>query len=458
MWIWLLALSCSDAPPAQPPEAKTKALAPAPRPADPATFNAGGTGGPKILLVTLDTVSAGHLASYGGRVPMPVLDALGAVRVEQAFSHFPETALSHWSMMSGVLPEVHGNVAGMGASRYAGPTLAELAKARGYATGAFIGGLTLLDAACGLGRGFDVYNDDMLGPGAMEVPAAKVIRAAGSWIDAQPGPWFAFVHLFDAHTPYVPTAPTRFDPDYVGTMEGTEGSLTPYRDGRAKPSGQDLAHAVALYDAEIAELDAQLAGLFSHLKGDEIVIVTADHGESFAHDYLFNHRAVLWDDVLHVPLYVKAPGLKPQAVRGMVGLVDLLPTLVDLAGWGATAPFQGVSRVGVLRGLGGGAERHWARTDPWMPLLPGEPGARFAERTTTTKRIRELDGSACTYDLVVDPAELRGACGPDDGLAWKAYTDALASMAPFQRRLEPSRPALRATPGELLERLGYVEH
>ena len=84
MWIWLLALGCSDAPPAQPPEAKTKALAPPPRHADPATFNAGGTGGPKILLVTLDTVSAGHLASYGGRVPMPVLDALGAVRVVQA--------------------------------------------------------------------------------------------------------------------------------------------------------------------------------------------------------------------------------------------------------------------------------------------------------------------------------------------------------------------------------------
>lgn len=438
MWIWLAVLGCSDTH-------------------DPTTFDAGGKGGPKILLVTLDTVSAAHLASYGGRVPMPSLDGLGAVRVEQAFSNFPETALSHWSMLTGVLPEVHGNVAGVGSSRYTGPTLAELAKARGYATGAFIGGLTLLDRACGLSLGFDVYNDEMLEPGALEVPAGEVIGAATRWMAAQPGPWFAFVHLFDAHTPYVPLDSARFSPDYAGTMDGREGSLTPYRDGKAKPSDRDLAHSVALYDAEIGELDAQLAGLFSQLKGDEIVIVTADHGESFAHDYLFNHRAVLWDDVLHVPLYVKAPGLKPQAVRGLVSLVDLLPTLVELAGWGATAPFQGVSRVGVLHGLGGGAERHWARTDPWLPLLPGEAGARFAERTATTKRIREVDGSACTYDLVADPAELRGACGPDDGLAWKAYTDALASMAPFQRRQEQSRPAHRSTPGELLERLGYVD-
>ena len=92
----------------------------APLPADPATFTAGGSGGPNILWVTLDTVSAEHLAPWGGRVPLPTLEGLGAVRVKQAFSNFPETALSHWSMFTGVLPEVHGNVGAQGSSRYSG--------------------------------------------------------------------------------------------------------------------------------------------------------------------------------------------------------------------------------------------------------------------------------------------------------------------------------------------------
>ncbi|GDX81400.1 hypothetical protein LBMAG42_32110 [Deltaproteobacteria bacterium] len=429
-------------------------------PADPGTFTAGGKGGPKILWVTLDTVSAEHLAPWGGRVPLPTLEALGAVRVKQAFSNFPETALSHWSMFTGVLPEVHGNVAAAGSSRYAGPSVAELARARGYATAAFIGGLTLRNDACGLGRGFDVYNDTMIPEHGVQADAPTVIEAANTWIAAQPGPWFAFVHLFDAHVPYLPANPVRFDRDYAGAMDGREATLAPYRDAGRAMAPRDLNHVEALYDSDLAQLDDELASLFGPLKGDEIIIVTADHGESFAHEYLFNHRAVLWDDVLHVPLYVKAPGLKPQAVDGMLSLLDLAPTVVDLAGWGATAPFQGVSRVNLLNGRGGGAASFLARTDPWVPLLPGEPGARLAERTPTAKRIREVDGRICTYDLVADPNELNGACAvglPADDDMWAAYNASIASMAKLQRAEKRGEPTQRFTPTEMLEKLGYVD-
>lgn len=427
-----------------------------PEPADPATFTAGGTGGPNILWVTTDTVSAGHLAPWGGRVPLPTLEGLGAVRVEQAYSNFPETALSHWSMFTGVLPEVHGNVPPNGMSRYAGPSIAELAHARGYATAAFIGGVTLKDESCGLSRGFDVYDDD-LPAGADHRSAPEMVALAQKWIATQKGPWFAWVHVFDAHLPYTPTDVTRFDKDYVGTLDGTEAKLRPFANGAGTPPERDLAHVTALYDAEIAEVDAALQPLFGGLRGDEVVVVNADHGESFAHNYLFNHRAVLWDDVLHVPLYVKAPGLKPGAVSGMVGLVDLLPTVVDLAGWHATAPFMGVSRVAVLRGEGGGATKLWARTDPWMPLIPGEAGARFAELTPASRMIRELDGTRCTYDPGTDPGELHGECSGGDDRAWTEYNAAIQAMSSYQRA-EVSRPsAERLTPGEMLEQLGYTD-
>ena len=79
-----------------------------------------------VVVISLDTVRADRLAVYGGRAETPNLSALAArgTRFDQAISHFPETALSHWSMLSGVLPVLHGNVPAHGGSLYPGPTLA----------------------------------------------------------------------------------------------------------------------------------------------------------------------------------------------------------------------------------------------------------------------------------------------------------------------------------------------
>ena len=111
-------------------------------------------------------------------------------------------------------------------------------------------------------------------------------------MSAQTGPFFAFVHYFDAHFPYTPQAPwdTRYDPDYKGTLDGRDRSLDPYRRGEATPSPRDVEHILALYDGELSELDAALAPLLAAIPQDAVVIITADHGESFEHDYWFNHR------------------------------------------------------------------------------------------------------------------------------------------------------------------------
>src|SRR5438045_2832662 len=91
-------------------------------------------GARSFVWVSMDTVRADHLGLYGGRALTPTLDALagGALVYTNAYSHFPETALSHWSMLTGVLPEVHGNVPGAGGSAYTGPTAAEIARDNGY--------------------------------------------------------------------------------------------------------------------------------------------------------------------------------------------------------------------------------------------------------------------------------------------------------------------------------------
>lgn len=411
-----------------------------------------------LLVISLDTVRADHLGVYGGRAETPSLDALGTqgARFTTALSHFPETCQSHWAMLSGVLPQVHGNIPANGGSLYTGPTLAELAGQAGLATGAFIGGLTLQDSMCGLSRGFDHYDDWFDFRSADTRPGPQVVQAATAWMGAQDGPWFAFVHFFDAHSPYTPEAPwdTRYDPDYTGTITGELADLGVQggTGGRSLPQ-PDLDHVVALYDGELSQLDGVLAPLLAAAGDDTIVVVTSDHGESFEHDYFFNHRAGLWDSVLRVPWLIRGPGVAPGTVVDIpVSLIDLVPTVTELAGLPGDRRVQGLSRVGLLRGESGSPRPHCALTDPWMP----EP--QFAVRTPATKVIWQPRASL-VYDLASDPLERQPGSTVPAALeqARQACQDRVTSLASHQAAAPQRGPMLSPEERARLEALGYVD-
>lgn len=415
--------------------------------------------GPSVLWVSLDTVRADHLALYGGRAASPTLEALAAQGLvfDQAISHFPETQFSHWAMLTGVLPETHGNVPGAGDSAYTGPTAAELAAGAGYATAAFIGGVTLKNEGCGLARGFRLYDDGFEpDPLTHARPVAEITAAAQAWIGTQQGPWLAFVHAFDAHFPYTPAWPDRYDPDYDGPLDGTDATLASHRDFGEPLDSRGLEHVVALYDAELTELDAALAPLLAALPADTIVVVTSDHGESFGHGYLFNHRAVLYDSVLHVPLVIRAPGLDPGRVPHQVGLVDLLPTVATAAGW--TIPDSIHGRTLVTRGQDGlltlapvSLEPLWARTDPWLP------GPLLAVRTASDKVIWDQAGQAQAFELDKDPGEL--SAGPPPAALAEVQDDygaLLEAMAPYRKERPPRHQPLDPGQRLRLEALGYL--
>lgn len=355
-----------------------------------------------IVLISLDTVRADRLSIYGGRAQVPNLQKIvdAGASCTQAVTHFPETALSHWSMMSGVMPLVHGNVPGNGGSIYKGPTLAEISKKHGYQTAAFIGGVTLTDSASGLSRGFDVYDDQFsFSHEDMSRKGAEVTNRAIRWIQKQKQnnrPYFAFVHYFDAHFPYTPPAPwnTAYDPDYTGQINGTDKILAPYRDGKKKPSTRDVEHVLALYDGEISALDATIAPLLNILDKDTVVAVTSDHGESFEHGYYFNHRAGLWDSVMHVPLVIRAPSVEAGTViKKQVGLVDVTPTLLSLAGLRTDTRMQGGNIFSKNT-----QDMYFAYTDPWMP----QP--QFAARTLSWKWIAQ-ENADLIYRIETDPKE-----------------------------------------------------
>ncbi|MFI5165326.1 MAG: sulfatase-like hydrolase/transferase [Thermoanaerobaculales bacterium] len=272
-----------------------------------------------LLLVTLDTVRADHLGVYGCReAQTPNLDRLASegVRFRDAESPVPLTLPAHACILSGLLPLHHGlHQNGFGRFPETVATLATRLSTAGYGTAAFIGAF-VLDRRFGLSRGFDLYDDDVRrdpnGPPALEAerPAREVVDRAVAWLaTAGDRPFFAWVHLYDAHAPYNPPEPfhTRF--------------------------------ADRLYDGEIAEDDAELGRLLGELDHRgwakrTVVAVVGDHGEALGEHGELTHGLLIYEASLHVPVLLRAPGFLPAGwvVDTPVSLADLAPTLAALLG------------------------------------------------------------------------------------------------------------------------------
>ena len=404
-----------------------------------------------IVLISLDTVSAPHLALYGGRAETPHLAQVAAagVRFADAVTHFPQTCLSHWSMMTGVMPELQGNAPAHAGSLWTGPTLAEIAARHGYQTAAVVGGVTLQDRACGLSRGFQRFDDRFaVDPQDMRRPAAEVTAAALAALTQmgdQPG--FLFVHYFDAHFPYTPPSPwdTRYDPDYTGTLTGTDAALERWRDGEERPPADALRHVEALYEGELSALDAALAPLLDAVPEDAVLVVTSDHGESFAHAPWFNHRGALWEDVLRVPLLIRAPGLTAGTVHGpQVGLIDVAPTILALAGLPQDTRMQGRSLPKTTS-----STPIWSGTDPWL----GPQTLSQREGLDGAKLLFLPEGSPLRFTLATDPTEQAGVPTDADAGAYAALLDGLRDQ------MEPAPAPRGVGPAERqqLEQLGYVD-
>jgi len=425
-----------------------------------------------LVLISLDTVSAEHLSTYGGPAEVPNIEriAKNGVQYANAFSHFPETSVSHWTMMTGALPAVHGDVPAHGTSRHTGPTLAERMRDAGYQTAAFIGGETLTDRSTGLSKGFAKYDDQHpWNREDLKRPGKDVAQAAIQWIGEQKKankPYFAFAHFFDAHFPYTPSPPwdTKYDPNYTGTLTGSDTDLMPYRDGKKTPSPEDLAHIRALYHGELSELDATIAPLLDVANdGNTLIVITSDHGESFGHDYWFNHRDALWDEVTNIPLIISGAQVPPnKRVGALAGLVDVTPTILDILGLDPLEEVHGTT----LQSL-------WT-TAVYMPPIfsmtdPNRPNPQMSMRTLSHKLIVQTkDGKiqnkgSLQYALRTDPQELDPTAElpkdyPDFAERYQALID------PVIKRWQGPKPAPKTadqavTPEEheRLKALGYVD-
>lgn len=287
-----------------------------------------------ILLVTIDTLRADALGSYGGPAKTPNLDRLAAEgeRFDFAHAHVPLTRPSHASIMTGLYPFQTGVRDQLGYRMNPDAvTIASLLKAAGFATGAFVGAIPLT-REFGLDKGFDMYDDYFPHGGykddltLAERRAADVVAPALKWIAAQQGRWFVWVHVYDPHEPYTPPPP--FDTEYAG-----------------RP-----------YYGEVAYVDQSLGPLLdaaANASRPTFTIVTADHGEGLGDHGEQAHGLFAYESTLRVPLILAdlSHGAGERGASGVVSHyparhVDLLPTLLDAAN--LTAP-EGLPGHSLLR-------------------------------------------------------------------------------------------------------------
>ena len=338
-----------------------------------------------ILLITIDTLRADALGSYGNRTAAtPWLDRLatGGLRFANARAHNVVTLPSHANILTGRLPVDHGVRDNSGFRLPAGEeTLATWLTARGFRTAAFVSAFPV-DSRFGLARGFDEYDDRFVDATArpamleQERAAPKTVAAAERWIRAQDGaaPWFCWVHLYEPHFPYSPAG-----------VFASRFSNSPY------------AGEVAAADAALAPLLQPI--LEAGASTRTLVVVTSDHGEALGEHGEATHGIFAYEATLKVPLIVYfPPRLQARTVSTPAGHVDIAPTILDALQLPIPAGLRGrsllddraqQSTVTYFEALSGLLNRGWA------PLT----GVTAAGLKYVDLPIPEL------YDLAQDPDE-----------------------------------------------------
>jgi choline-sulfatase len=376
-----------------------------------------------IVLVTIDTLRADHVNAQ--LTPTLVSLAREAVVFDQAITVAPLTLPAHASLLTAQFPPRHtvrDNQIFTLPDTVA--TYPSLLKQRGYATAAFVSAV-VLDRRYGLQRGFDVYDDEIAGP---ERAASDTIPRAERWIDGARRPFFVWLHLFEPHAPY--------------------------RTGS--------------YGAEVTAADTALGGFFDHLRGarlwdDLVVSVTADHGESLGDHGEQTHGFFVYDAALRIPWILKAPGLVPDRVAQQVRIVDVMPTIVEVAHAAAPTGAAGSAAGGDTSVETDGVSVASARARSGSPrldaysetFLPPDQFGWSPLKSIRTERFKYIEAPEPElYDLAVDPGEATNIVLSNAVEAGRLRR----VLAAIGRR--PANPARRAEADprltEQLKSLGYI--
>lgn len=381
---------------------------------------------PDIVVIVIDTLRADHLPFYGySQKTAPFLSALAAAGVvfERTYSTSSWTAPATASLFTSVYPRQHGVVTGRAVTyqmsqrlnatltlnRIPGEleTLPEAMRRAGYRTYGVSDNFNICEQM-GFAEGFDVFESDR----QQYRGADHVNGVVRGWYPQlkSGGPYFLYIHYMEPHIPYHAQSPW-----YRPPAADASGRPAHLRD-------PERAQDVAMYDSEIALVDQRIRELYDLFAWDRntLLVITSDHGEEFWDHGHYHHDKTLYDEVLRVPLLVRDPTgrFPPGRVGESVSLLDVLPTVAELAGVERDPRWMGSSLVPMMKGAqASGAhgrtlfahlERHFFK--PW--------GAH--------QTLRGVDGR----EHYVALAAMRGG--------WKLVVDSRENTLLFDREADPA--------------------
>jgi arylsulfatase A-like enzyme/Tfp pilus assembly protein PilF len=453
---------------------------------------------PNIVLITLDTTRADRLGFMGSRRGLtPNLDELArqSAVFTRAYAQAPLTSPSHATILTGTYPQYHRVLDFPDELGEDLPYAPAILQSHGYRTAAFIASLALdpHGGAPGFDRGFDVYNAGFSSAkflaerdryNSIERRADEVASRATTWLNHNPtGPFFIWVHLYDPHEPYDPPEPYK------------------------------SRYAAEPYDGEIAYMDSAVGKLLRELKtlglyDGTMIAVMADHGESLGAHGEDTHGFFLYDETIHVPLVIKLPHTraaeslsggqtikvqtsKAQSSTGQsikrgqtqdrqiygrriddrVGLVDVMPTMLQAAGIAVPAEVQGESLLALMTTTTKGEGEHSAATANSWRDRPAYSQADYPHLAFGWSALQSLRTGKYLYiqaprrelyDQTVDPeaehnlAETSAAVADTLASQVHAFQDKTTSKREAPKVSDEKVAALDPALQQKLASLGYV--
>jgi len=422
-----------------------------------------------VLVIVADSLAASHVSSHvsGGvsghgpaRPTTPAFDAFAAecVRFEQAGAPAAWTLPSVASLFTSKPQEVHGARDDELALRSDLPTLAERFADAGWSTRAIVQ-TPVLSSRTGVGRGFQRYEVLDFSLASFE----RSLALARGALDEAQAPHFVYLHVAPPHMPYQPPPPFRgrfsAESEALAHVDGSIASARAVHRARLAPEHPDVVRLAALYDEHVAFVDARLGELVHALRARAtrrplLIVWTSDHGEAFMEHGEQGHNSNVYEELLHVPLALAAPGLSSRVESTPVSLLDLAPTLLELCDLPALPHSAGRSLMPLVRDEPFDSERALLASSRHYENHPER--WQVAVRSGRFKlHVWPALGRAELRDLELDPLE-RNDCGAAHPHVRERL---LREFERLQREFveAPDRGELSASEQRALRELGYFD-
>jgi arylsulfatase A-like enzyme len=423
---------------------------------------------PNFVVISIDTLRADRLGTYGNRDGLtPNLDAFAETGLvfRDCFAQAPWTLTSHMSMFTSLYPRVHGVDEGVSLSPKV-TTVAEALQNAGYSTSAVVRTVPWLEPKYGFDHGFDRYviKNFLLDAAVQNRTVEQELARIAD------GPFFLFLHYFDVHSdfnrlPY--DAPQPFYDDIArpaeSGFEGGEGELYASdflkhvnRERIVLPEG-DRAYISSLYDAGLAYFDRCFGELLEMIDrtvdlSNTYVIVTSDHGEEFQdHGFMLHSNPRHHRELVRVPLLVRGPGVGAGQRGTLLEVLDLPPTLLEIAGAPAISDMQGVSFAELLGTIP--VPSNPLKTYAFSELGPSASVTSMDFRLLIRP---DLDVPFVLYDRRTDDGESRDVIEQHREVASRMMA-ALHERRRSEVSLGGAAVTLSEAESDLLKSLGYLE-